>query len=93
MTRSPKRRPAQAAEVKPAEAKPRPRQLLLEVGDGETRIICQHCSRPFITVRDGQVIVISKHGSSKDENVLTLDHLRIIAEELKRQLRPVAEYW
>lgn len=53
---------------------------------------CDGCELPFLEVRNGLVSIQSKHGSSKHENELTIDHLRMLAVEMYRQIHP-PERW
>jgi hypothetical protein len=60
---------------------------------GETSaLICNHCKRPFLEVKNGVIELHAKHGSNTHENVLTVEHLRMLAIEMYRQTHP-PERW
>lgn len=70
------------------------RRLTIESSGDTASLICGagECDRPFLKIEDGEVKFLSKHGNAQHENVLTLDHLRMIILELERQLQPY-ERW
>lgn len=67
-------------------------RLTIETVGDVSRLICSHCQRPFLELENGEMIFESKHGSAKHENVLTGEHLRMVAVELYRQMHP-PERW
>jgi hypothetical protein len=68
------------------------RRLVIETRGDESRLICNDCQRPFLTIEQGELRFLSKHGSQHHENILTLEHLRMLIVELHRQLHP-PERW
>jgi len=67
-------------------------KLTLENRGNVTALLCNGCQRPFATIENGEFKILSKHGSKIDENVLTAEHLRMIAFEMWRQGNP-PERW
>lgn len=53
---------------------------------------CDGCVLPILEIKGGLVGIQSKHASSKHENFLTIDHLRMLAVEMYRQSHP-PERW
>ena len=68
------------------------RRLTIESHGDNAALICGGCDRPFLKIEDGEIRFLSKHGNAQHENILTLDHLRMIEIEIKRQLQPY-EQW
>lgn len=68
------------------------RRLTIETKGDEAALICGGCSRTFLQIENGEVKFLSKHGNAQHENILTLDHLKMIIVELERQLQPY-EHW
>lgn len=67
-------------------------KFTLETRGDASVLICQHCQRPILDIENGELKIDSKHGSVKHENLLTMDHLRMIAVEMYRQTHP-PERW
>jgi hypothetical protein len=63
-------------------------KFTLETRGEVSVLICSHCKRPFADIENGQVRFKSKHGSSEHENLLTIDHLRMLAVAMYTQLHP-----
>lgn len=53
---------------------------------------CNHCRLPILEVKNGEIEVESKHGSSKHRNTLTIEHLRMLAVAMFSQSHP-PERW
>jgi hypothetical protein len=68
------------------------RRLTIEARGDQAALICGSCGRAFLTIENGEMTFLSKHGSSQHENVLTEEHLKMIAVELQRQ-KPPFERW
>ena len=66
--------------------------LKVEYRGDESACICESCHLPFLTIENGELLVISKHGSQRHENIITLEQLRMIAFEMYRQKHP-PEIW
>lgn len=60
----------------------------LETANDISRLTCSNCQRPILTISNGEIQVLSKHGSSQHENSLTIDHLRMLAVVMYAQLHP-----
>lgn len=67
-------------------------KFVLETRGDVSVLLCNHCQLPILEIVNGLVSIQSKHGSSKHENLLTIDHLRMLAVEMYRQTHP-PERW
>jgi hypothetical protein len=75
------------------EAKPSTGEILtLESRGNSSAALCSHCDLPFLTIKDGNLLLQAKHGSAKHENTLTIEHLRLLLFEMYRQTHP-PEFW
>lgn len=63
-------------------------KFVLETRGDVSVLICSHCKRPFMDIENGQVRVFTKHGSVEHENILTIEHLKMMAVEMYRQTHP-----
>lgn len=63
------------------------RRLTIESDGDRATLICGGCKLPFLTIENGEIKFLSKHGSAQHENILTADHLKMIQVELERQLQ------
>jgi len=68
-------------------------RLIIETRGDASVLICNHCHKPFLEIADGEVRLQNKHGNKIHKNVLTIDHLRMIAFELYRQAHPPDNGW
>ena len=60
-------------------------RLILEIRESKSVLICQHCDKPILEIEEGEIKILSKHGSRKHNNVLTIEYLKMLVFEMQRQ--------
>lgn len=61
--------------------------------DRQLALRCSACNLPFLEVADGEIIILSKHGSKKHKNSLKIEHVKMLLIEMARQNQPDPECW
>jgi hypothetical protein len=51
---------------------------------GSVNFLCVHCGRPFAILDKRGLIIQSKHGKNKDENVIALKALKVMIAEVEK---------
>ena len=82
----------QAQRQKQKELSKNGKRLIVDRRDVLT-VRCSDCHLPFLEIADGEIKILSKHGSKKHKNSLTIDHVKMLLVEMLRQQRPEPEYW
>lgn len=60
-------------------------RIILEIRESKSALICQHCDKPILEISDEALSIVSKHGSSKHANVLTIEQVEFLLFEMKRR--------
>jgi hypothetical protein len=48
-------------------------------------LICQHCDKAILEIENGEINIVSKHGSVKHKNTLKLEYGQMLVFEMQRQ--------
>lgn len=66
---------------------PEVHRLVIETRGNAVALICEHCSRPFITAENGTVTILNKHGKEQHLNILMPGDLQWLGVLLETQQR------